>query len=438
MEGFARTADGRCAILPAMTPSCRRWLILLLIFSAVVLNYFDRQIVSILKPLLCAEFRIDDRGYATLVNVFTVCYAAMYPVAGWLVDRAGVRRMMLLGLVTWSAACVGAGLSRTLASFTLSRGLLGLAEPIAFPAQLRAITAWFPGSLRATANSASVAGGTLGSIIAPPLVAWLTVSVNWHAAFVVPGALGLLVAVLWLLVYRDPPRDVATASDDDLLAAADPAFTWPELWRTRTLWGLLLCRFVSDPVWYFCLFWFPGYLQDHSGFSLAQVGKVGWIPFLAADLGGIATAAWSDRLVHRGHAPLAARKRMLCTIAALGPVCALTPFLPHPAATLAIFSVVGAVCLSWLFSLSVVIAESFPARNVGSVLGIAAGFGATGAIVFNTYVGRMMHSFGSTRIFVVMALLHPIAAVLLWTMTRPERPRPRIEVPEPAAAAPSL
>lgn len=423
-----------------MTPSRRRWLILLLIFSAVVLNYFDRQIVSILKPLLCDEFRIDDRGYATLVNVFTVCYAIMYPVAGWLVDRAGVRRMMLVGVVTWSAACVGAGLSRSLASFTFFRGLLGLAEPVAFPAQLRAITAWFPGSLRATANSVSVAGGTLGGIIAPPLVAWLTVSFNWHAAFVVPGALGLLVATLWLFVYRDPPRDAAALPDVAAPDAADaPAFTWPQLWRTRTLWGLLLCRFVSDPVWYFCLFWLPGYLQDHSGLSLAQVGKVGWIPFLAADLGGIATAAWSDRLVRHGRAPLAARKRMLCAVAALGPTCALTPLLPHPAATLAIFSVVGAVCLSWLFSLSVVIAESFPARNVGSVLGIAAGFGATGAIVFNTYVGHMMQSFGSVRIFTVMAVLHPIAAVILWTMTRPERPGPRqSDAPQPAAAASSL
>ena len=200
------------------------------------------------------------------------------------------------------------------------------------------------------------------------------------------------------------------------------AFTWPQLWRTRTLWGILAIRFVSDPVWYFCLFWLPGYLQENSGLSLAQVGMVGWIPFLAADLGGIASAAWSDRMVRRGMAPLQARKRMLTAMAVLAPLCVLTPHLPHPAATLAIFSLVAAAALSWLFSLSVVIAETFPLRNAASVLGIAGGCGAAGAVVFNTYVGEMMSTLGPARVFAAMALLHPTAAVILWTMTRRERP----------------
>lgn len=406
-----------------MSPLRRRWFILALIFGAIVLNYIDRQILSILKPTLKAEFGFDDRGYALLVNVFTVGYALMYPVAGWLVDRFGARVVMLAGIVTWSAACIGAGFTRTLGPFAFCRGLLGLSEPTAFPAQLRVVTTWFPGALRATANSVSVAGGTFGAVIAPPLVAWLALTFNWHAAFLVPGALGLVVAVLWVLVYRDPPPEIlaqAVATTGD--GGTGATFSWGRLWRTRTLWGVLLIRFVSDPVWYFCLFWLPGYLQETSGLSLAQTGKVGWIPFLVADLGGIASAAWSDRMVRRGMDPLRARKRMLTMMAALAPLCVLTPHLPHPAATLAIFSVVAAACLSWLFSLSVVIAETFPARNVASVLGIAGGCGAAGAVVFNTYVGEMMATFGPARVFAAMALLHPIAAVILWTMTRKEKP----------------
>ncbi len=404
-----------------LSPLRRRWFILALIFCAIVLNYVDRQILSILKPTLKGEFGFDDRGYALLVNVFTVGYATMYPLSGWLVDRFGARLVMLLGIVGWSTACIGAGLTRTLGSFTIFRGLLGLSEPTAFPSQLRVVTLWFPGSLRATANSVSVAGGTFGAVIAPPLVAWLALHFNWHAAFIVPGVLGLVVAILWLVLYRDPPPEIlaqSTASAGD----AHGAFAWPELWRTRTLWGILLCRFISDPVWYFCLFWLPGYLQENSGLTLAQVGMVGWIPFLAADLGGIATAAWSDRLVRRGTAPLAARKRMLITVAAFAPICALTPHLPHVAFTLAIFSIVAAVCLSWLFSLSVVIAETFPTRNVASVLGIAGGCGAAGAVVFNTFIGDMLSRYGAGRVFAVMALLHPLAALVLWTMTRRENP----------------
>ena len=216
----------------------------------------------------------------------------------------------------------------------------------------------------------------------------------------------------------DRPADLTTTYD----VAPTQAFTWPELWRTRTLYGLLLIRFVSDPVWYFCLFWLPGYLQEQSGLTLAQVGRAGWIPYLAADLGGVATAAWSDWLVRRGTDPLRARMLMLTAVACAAPVCALTPHLPSPVATLAIFSVVGIICLSWLFSLSVVIAEAFPTRNVASVLGIAGGCGAAGAVVFNTFVGSMMTSFGPARVFAAMALLHPLATLVLWTMTRRERP----------------
>ena len=404
-----------------MNPLRRRWVILALIFGAIVLNYIDRQILSILKPTLKAHFGFDDRGYALVVNAFTVCYASFYPIAGWLVDRFGARRVMLAGILGWSMACLGAGLTRTLGQFTFFRAMLGLAEPTAFPSQLRAVTLWFPGPLRATANSVSVAGGTFGAVIAPPLIAWLALNYDWQAAFIVPGMLGLVIAAVWYFVYRDPPPEIlaqATATT----GVAGAGFTWPQLWRTRTLWGILLIRFISDPVWYFCLFWLPGYLQENSGLTLKQVGYVGWIPFLAADLGGIATAHWSDRMVRRGVEPLRARKRMLTWTAVAAPVCILTPHLPHPAATLAIFSLVAAMCLSWLFSLSVVIAETFPVRNVASVLGIAGGCGAAGAVVFNTFVGDMLARFGPGRVFATMALLHPLAAVLLWTMTRRETP----------------
>jgi ACS family hexuronate transporter-like MFS transporter len=302
--------------------------------------------------------------------------------------------------------------------------MLGVFEPIAFPAQLRVVAMWFPGTLRATANSLCVAGSSIGAVIAPPLVAWITLRYGWHAAFIIPGAIGLAVAVCWLLVYRDPPRDVAKSAVDEAAGNAGDAFTWPQLWKTRSLWGILLCRFISDPVWYFCLFWLPGYLQEQSGLTLAQIGMVGWIPFLAADLGGVGSAAWSDFLVKRGVTPLRARKVMLTVVAAVAPICMLTPHLPHAAAVLVIFSIVGAVCLSWLFSLSVVIAETFPTANVGSVLGIAAGFGAAGAVVFNSFVGAAMDTVGQVQIFAAMAVLHPLATIVLWSMVRPERPRP--------------
>lgn len=400
-----------------LTPQRRRWVILILVFLAVVVSYIDRQIVSVLKPTLKEAFAIDDRGFALLVNVFVICYAAAYPVAGWLVDRFGAGRTMLVGIIGWSIACMSGAFTRTFGQLAFCRGALGVIEPLAFPAQLRIVTIWFPPSLRATANSLCVSGGTIGAVVAAPLVAWLTIRFDWHMAFLVPGALGVGLALLWWLIYRDPPASVAAEP-----VAAAPGFRWTALWGTRSLWGILLIRFISDPVWYFCLFWLPGYLQEESGLSLAQVGMFGWIPFLVADVGGIGSSVFSDRLVKRGIAPLRSRKLTLLGAAFMAPLCMLTPHFPHPAVTLLIFSFVAAMCLTWLWNLGVVVAEAFPSANIGSVWGIAGGCGAFGAMCFNVFVGEAMATFGPARVFFVMAFLHPLATVVLWTMVRKEIP----------------
>ncbi len=392
------------------------------VFLAIVFNYVDRQIVSILKPTLKAAFDLGDDGYAWIVNIFTICYATMYPVAGWLVDRFGAGKVMLFGIIGWSLACIGGGISKTVGQFGFFRGLLGMAEPTNFPAQLKVVTIWFPGKLRATANSLCVAGSSIGAIIAPPLVAWLAITYDWHTVFWVCGVAGLVIAGLWALVYRNPPEHIAAEASADT-ADSQRGFTWGQLWSTRSLWGILLIRFISDPVWYFCLFWLPGYLQEESGLTLAQVGMFGWIPFLVADFGGIGTSALSDKLVRKGMDPLRARKMILSCTAVFGLLCMVTPYLSGAGSTLFVFSVVAAVCISWLFIVSVVVAESFPVKNVASVLGIAGGCGALGAVLFNYFVGQFIGTVGSDKIFIAMAFLHPIAAVILWTMIRPERPK---------------
>jgi ACS family hexuronate transporter-like MFS transporter len=405
-----------------LIPERRRWFIVSVIFLAIVFNYFDRQIVSILKPILKNEFDLDDRGYAIILNIFTVCYAIMYPVTGWLVDKFGAKKIMFYGVIAWSVACIGGGLSRTFGQFTFFRGMLGMAEPTNFPAQLRVITIWFPGKMRATANSLCVAGSSIGAIIAPPLVAWLALTYNWKVVFIVAGVVGLIIALLWILIYRDPPEAISKEAAGVGNIEESSSFTWGQLWTRKSLWGILLIRFVSDPVWYFCLFWLPGYLQEESGLSLVQMGMFGWIPFLVADLGAIGTSAWSDSLVRRGYDPLKARKIMLSSVAVLAPLCVLTPYLPNAAMTIAIFSIVAVSCLSWLFTVSVVIAESFPVKNAASVLGIAGGCGALGAVAFNYFVGQFMGTLGAEKIFIVMAFLHPLAVLILWTMVKKEKP----------------
>lgn len=409
-----------------MQPKNRRWLIVSTLFLAIISNYLDRQLVSILKPTLMDYFNMDNAGYAVIANVFTLCYALMYPVTGWLVDKFGIKPLMTAGLIVWSSACIAGGLSTTMTEFAIARAFLGMAEPIVFTAQLSVVTVWFSGKLRATANSLCAAGSSIGTIVAPILIAWLAMKYNWHFVFIAAGMVGFVIAGLWVWIYKTPPAEVLAETTADSVGKKDNSevsFAWGQLWGRKSLWGILLIRFISDPVWYFCLFWLPGYLQEELGMPLSDVGRIAWIPYLAAAVGGVSASAFSDFMVRRGTNPLRARKLMLTGISVFAPLCALIPVLPTVVPTLIIFSIVAIVCLSWLYALSVVIAEAFPRTNAASVLGIAGGFGAFGAMLFNYLVGQHIAGPSAANLFYVMAFLHAFAVVLLWTMVKPEIPK---------------
>ena len=254
---------------------------------------------------------------------------------------------------------------------------------------------------------------------------------NALCSFAFEGETGMYTMQNLMKTLRaDPPKEILDVTLSEIAANRHhgKAFTWGGLWKTRTLWGVLLIRFVSDPVWYFCLFWLPGYLQEDSGLTLIQVGWVGWIPFLFGAVGGVLTSAWSDKMVRKGMDPLRARKRMMTLVAVAAPLCIFTPYfnaLPpywNVAAIIASFSLIAIMCLSWLYTICVVIAEAFPVRNVASVVGITAGFGAVGGAIFNYYVGQLLSTMGPS-LFLVMGVLHWIAVVILWKMTRPEIPQ---------------
>lgn len=406
------------------TPEQRRWYIVVTIFIAIICNYLDRQLLSILKPTIKDFFEIGDDGYASIINVFMICYAIMYPISGWLVDKFGPKKVMFWGIFAWSIACIGGGLSANVTQFTIFRGLLGLAEPTIFAGQIVAVTVWFSGKQRATVNSLCAAGGSIGTVIAPILIAWMAQHFPWQDIFIIAGSAGVLIAVAWHFVYINPPQyilDITLA--DEAKKHTGKAFSWLGLWKTKSLYGVILIRFISDPVWYFCLFWLPGYLQEDSGLTLQQVGWIGWIPFFIGAVGGVLTSAWSDKMVKKGKDPLWSRRIMMSIVAFFTLVCALVPFVHSVILIILIFSIIGVVCLSWLFTINVVIAETFPVKNVASVVGITAGFGAIGGAVFNYYVGQLIGSVGAELLFFIMSVLHLICVAILWKMIRPEDPK---------------
>lgn len=423
-------------------PNKRKWVIVATMFIAIICNYLDRQLLSILKPEILEHFGIGDMQYAWIVNVFLICYALMYPVSGILVDRFGPKRVMLAGIAVWSLACIGGGLAQTVWQFAVCRGILGLAEPTIFAGQLVAVTLWFEKRQRATANSLCTVGGSLGAVIAPLVIAWLMRWFsNWQEVFLVAGVAGLVIAGLWMVVYRTPSQEILdrTVNVDRMTSSGEEQkfFTLGGLFRTRTLWGAFLIRLISDPVWYFCCFWLPGYLRGmgeaqnltHEQ-TLNMIQWIGGIPFLVGALGGILTSVWSDSMIKRGRSALSARKVMLMAVVVVAPLCAAVPYVGasetlsfawRVGLVVAIFSLVAVMCLSWLYTLPVVLAETFPIKNVASVMGICCGAGALGSVVFNQFVGSIPSEAWYT-LFAIMGTLHIIAAVVLWKMVRPESP----------------
>lgn len=421
-------------------PRKRKWVIVITMFLAIICNYLDRQLLSILQPEILEHFGIGNLEYAWIVNVFLICYAVMYPVSGILVDRYGPRKVLAFGITVWSLACIGGGLSPNVWVFAACRGILGLAEPTIFAGQLVAVTLWFEKKQRATANSLCTVGGSLGAVIAPVVIAWLMNAFGyWQHVFVISGLVGLVVALVWIKVYHTPSDEVLAktvyADEKEPDGSEQKAFTISGLLKTRTLWGGVLIRLVSDPVWYFCCFWLPGFLRkmgNAEGLSneqtLDMIQWIGGIPFLVGAAGGILTSVWSDRMVKKGRNPLSARKLMLISIVIIAPFVMLVPLISGSAmafsykiwSVIAIFSLMAVLCLSWLYTLPVVLAETFPVRNIATVMGICCGAGALGSVVFNQFVGSIPESVWGW-LFVVMGTLHIFAAIILWRMVRIER-----------------
>jgi MFS transporter, ACS family, hexuronate transporter len=406
-----------------------RWWIATLIFVSTVINYIDRQTLSVVAPVLTRELSISQVEYGYILQWFLVAYTVMYVVSGVLVDRWGTRFSLAVFVAWWSAANALHMFARSAFQLAAFRFLLGVGEPGNYMAAGRAASEWYPPKERAFINGLVNAGSAIGAVIATPLVAWITVRYGWRVAFVAAGALGFVWLIFWLLLYRlpDQHRLITPAELELIRSAPDPAeegprASWAGLWRQREVWGLMLARFFSEPVWWFYLFWMPKYLVEQRGFTLTEVGVIAWLPYLTSDLGALAGGWLSGRLIARSRPILRARYATMLPAVLFMPVSIAIPFLSSATYAMGLICVVTFFHQVWKTNLMTITNDIYPVKSVGSVSGIVSLGSGLGGVVFMNITGRIVDAFSYSSVFVIMGFLHPLAYLICRVLVRPDRP----------------
>jgi ACS family hexuronate transporter-like MFS transporter len=398
-----------------------RWWIAGLVFLSTVINYVDRQTLSVLAPQLTKELGISNIEYGWISQAFLIPYTLMYIVSGLLIDRYGVKLIYGAATIWWSVAAMLHATASSTFGLGAFRFLLGTAESANFVAAEKVAAEWYPPKERGTLNGLVQAATVTGALITPPVVVWLSLRYGWRAAFLFTGSLGLIWAVAWVRLYHLPqhhPRiteeELKLIRDEEALAApaGAPATImprWLDFFRFPETWGLLVARVISDPVWWFYLFWMPKYLTEAKGLTMAEMGMVVWIPYLAADAGSISGGWYSGRLIGRGSSAVDARKRVMFAAALLMPVGLLLLLTPSTPTTILLISVVLFIHSAWKTNLVTLTVDIFPRRVVASAHGIVATGGGIGGAIFTTMAGYLIEWQSYTPVLALMGVLHPMA-----------------------------
>jgi len=379
-----------------------RWVVCGLLFFATTVNYIDRQILSLLKPILDKELGWTNAEFGAVNAAFQGAYAVGLLLFGALIDRVGVRIGYAISIAAWSLAAMSHAFAGTVAGFTNARMALGLGEGGNFPSAIKAVALWFPQRERAFATALFNAGANVGAILAPPVVPWLAYTWGWQSAFVAAGIAGFVWLFLWLPFYDQPER-VSRLSKAELdyirsdAPTAAPAGTpekpsWFALLGQRAAWSFIVAKFLTDPVWWFFLTWLPDYFKKTRGMDLKQ----SWVHLMT--IYAIVTVlsivgGWiPGQLVKRGLGITRARKTSMLAFACLVvPVLAVTKVGPWPAVLL--IGLAGAAHQAWSANLFTSVSDMFPRYAVASVVGMGGMAGSFGGMFFPIYAGKLLDRF---------------------------------------------
>jgi ACS family hexuronate transporter-like MFS transporter len=394
-----------------------RWGVASLLFLSTGINYLDRQTLSILASTVQAELRIDDLGYATITSYFLLSYTIMYAISGGLIDFLGTRRSLAIAVSGWSIASMLLGFVNSASQLALVRFVLGGFESANYPAGAKAVAEWFPMRERALGMGILGAGGSFGAAVAAPLITYLALAFGWRSAFVVVGAIGFVWVVLWMAIYRPAASHPKLSAEDrafltgsDQPAVKSVPFGLKALLSNRRAWGCILIRVFTDPIVYFVSFWVPKYLTSVHGFSLADIGKYAWIPFVALSGGNILGGLVTSTLVSQGFSVNRVRKGLmlgssiLMLFSGFGVAYA-------DSSLLAIAGITGLSLGHGLWGNIAVPAEIFPSHSVALVSGLGGTLGGVAGIVSQYGIAWASNHQAYSYIFIVFSVF-PLLAFL--------------------------
>lgn len=400
-----------------------RWRICAMLFFATSINYMDRQVIGLLKPTLQHSIGLTEVNFGYIIAAFQVAYAIGLVAAGRLVDRIGSRLGYTLIMGTWSVAAMAHALARTALGFGIARFFLGLGEAGNFPAAIKTVADWFPQRERSLATGIFNSGANVGAILAPAIVPWVTLRFGWPAAFLSTGAFSLLWIIWWYRTYRKP-ADHPTLSGEELRhiyeQAAEPMSErtpWTRLLTHRQTWAVAGAKFLTDPIWWFYLFWLPGFFDTRFHLGLSRLGLPLILIYNMSAVGSIGGGWLPSLLARRGLTPVRARlgTMLLCALAAVPMLFAAR--VPTEWGAIALLSLAVGAHQGWSANLYTTISDMFPSGAVGSIAGIAGMAGSVGAAILSIGAGRMLektHSY--TPLFMLAGSVYLVALVLLQTL----------------------
>jgi ACS family hexuronate transporter-like MFS transporter len=379
-----------------------RWTICALLFFAATINYIDRQVIGILKPNLKLELGWDEIAYSNVVFWFQAAYALGFILMGRLMDRLGTRRGFSLAVAFWSLAAMAHALASSVLTFSIARFGLGLGESGNFPASIKTVAEWFPKKERALATGIFNAGTNVGAIITPLSVPWIVGHLGWRWAFIITGAIGFIWLVAWVTLYRKPHEHPRCKKAELEYINSDPPdaetkIPWTRLLPHRQTWAFVVAKFMTDPIWWFYLFWIPGFLHDKYNLPLDRFtsGLPLVVIYLMADVGSVGGGWLSSTLIKRGWQLGRARKTAMLICA----ICVVPIVLVSGTSSMWLAVVLIGLAASahqgWSANVFTMTSDLFPRRAVGSVVGIGGMAGAVGGMLIAKVVGYVLQWTGS-------------------------------------------